>query len=323
MAMFRQKLGRIGQKLGGTPRQRDDDGMTLVEMLLASSLLVVITTLVMISITVFTTLGTSVDAQYQEYDTALPAVTNIGPLIAAEAEPGPADVTRAPTPGFGLETSGTPDTISGIGNFSLTFYANVANANGPAKIVAGLTTSTGTPNTGSTTTCAVKTPCNFQVHEYLPTAGTCPGVNPLGVTCTYPTTFKIITNVLNVINATAQPVFSYVIFDPATTCATQTTPACNTFVLTAANVISMSFPVPSATYGVSTANLAQCKPASGSATLAISCPADAIQRVGIDLQVKAPGDSSGHTSENSSLAYRAQGNSTSPNLPYQYSSSVG
>lgn len=321
MTMVGQKLGRIGQKLGGTPRERDDDGMTLIECLLASTLLVVITTLVLISMTTFLTLGTSVFAQYQEYDTILPAVSNLRPLIAAEAEPGPADVTGAPIPGFGLDTSGTPDTISAIGNFSLTFYANVANANGPAKIVAGLTTASGTPNTGGTTTCAVKTPCNFQVQEYLPTAGSCPGVSS-GTKCAY-TTFKSITNVLDVINTTAQPVFNYIVFDPATTCATQTTPACNTFVLTAANVNSMSFPVPSATYGVSSANLAQCKPASGSATLAITCPADAIQRVGIDLQVKAPGDSSGRNSENSTLVYRAQGNSTSPNLPYQYSSSVG
>lgn len=315
-------MSRIREVAQRARRRHDDEGMTLVELLLASTLLVVLTTLVMLSMTTFTQLGGSVDAQYQEYDTILPAAANLRPLIAAEAEPGPADATGAPLPGFGVDTSGTPDTVSGIGLFSLTFYANVAGANGPAKIIAGLTTTTGTPDTGSTTTSAVKTPCDFRVQEYLPNSGTCPGVSS-GTKCTYPTAYKLLTDVLNVINTSAQPVFSYVVFDPVTTCATQTVPACNTFVLTPANVTSMSFPVPSATYGISTANLAQCKPASGSATLAVTCPADAIQRVGIDLQVKSPGDVSGNNSENASLVYRAQGNSTSPNLPYQYSSSVG
>ncbi len=224
-------MTRIREVAQRARRRHDDEGMTLVELLLASTLLVVLTTLVMLSMTTFTQLGGSVDAQYQEYDTILPAAANLRPLVAAEAEPGPADATGAPIPGFGVDTSGTPDTVSGIGNFSLTFYANIANANGPAKIVAGLTTISGTPDTGSTTTCAVKTPCDFQVQEYLPNAGTCPGVST-GTKCTYPTTYKLLTDVLNVINTTAQPVFNYVVFDPATTCATQTVPACNTFVLT-------------------------------------------------------------------------------------------
>jgi len=119
-----------------------------------------------------------------------------------------------------------------------------------------------------------------------------------------------------VVNSPTQPVFSYVIFDP-------TTSPTNTFVLTAAQVTAMAFPVPTATYGISTANLAQCKPASGSATLAVTCPADAIQRVGVDVQVKVPGDQSGSNDEIASLVYRDQGSSTSPNLPYQYSSTVG
>jgi type II secretory pathway pseudopilin PulG len=305
-------------------RPRDDEGYTLVELLIASSLLVGLSTLVMVSMSSFITIGTSVSAQYQEYDNELPAVASVRPVIHAEAEPGPATATGAPTPGFGVSnTSVSPNTISGIGNYSLTFYADTGYTYGPVKIVAQLTTPSGTAVTPSTTTCILKSPCNFQVQEYLPTyttsgsvnTSTCPGIGT-GPACVYSTTYKLLTNVQYVVNSPTQPVFSYVIFDP-------TTSPTNTFVLTAAQVTAMAFPVPTATYGISTANLAQCKPASGSATLAVTCPADAIQRVGVDVQVKVPGDQSGSNDEIASLVYRDQGSSTSPNLPYQYSSTVG
>ncbi|MGH9081443.1 MAG: hypothetical protein ACRDYE_15455 [Acidimicrobiales bacterium] len=321
------RLQAVWQRIDASRRRGfGEEGMTLVELMIASMLLILLSTLVLVTMNTFTSTTASVTAQYQEYDTLLPAVATIRPLIQAEVEPGPADANGAPTPGFGVDTSGVgsnPATISGIGSFSLTFYSNIANPLGPAKIVAALTNGTGTPVVPGPSTCVVKSPCHFQVQEFLPStsggSSTCPGVGA-GSTCQYPASYSLLTNVDNVVNTSSQPLFSYVIYDPTFN---------NTFALTSANVATQSFPVPSATYGTSTAFLNQCAKAGSPGTppvayqtVAVSCPADAIQRIGMDIQVKVPGDTNS-AAETASVVYRDQGNSQSPNLPFQYSAAVG
>ena len=146
-----------------------------------------------------------------------------------------------PQPGF-----------ASVGNFSLTFYANIGTAynnvtsagttGGPAKIVAQEVDANGNLVTPSST-CTTTTPCSFQVTQYLPiiTAGvsSCPGVG-VGPTCQYPPNpSKLLTNVLSVVNNPnpnypnpqtplgIQPVFSYNVFDTTTQAgATSRQPAC-------------------------------------------------------------------------------------------------
>ena len=107
-------------------RHYDDDGMTLTELLIASTLLVVLLTVVMLTMNVVDSVTTSVGAQYQEFDQALPALAPLQQLLRAEVEPAP---TSYPPPTALLRTTPTPPFAS-IGNYSLTFYANIGMADG-------------------------------------------------------------------------------------------------------------------------------------------------------------------------------------------------
>ena len=148
--------------------------MTLVELLIASTLLVVLMTAVMITMDMLNTVSNSVNAQYQEFQQALPALAPLQNLLRAEVEPGPPSTVNGkqiPQPGFQT-----------IGNFSLTFFSDIGTAynnvtslgttGGPAKVVALEVDATGNAVT-TATTCSTSSPCNFQVRQYLPiiTAG--------------------------------------------------------------------------------------------------------------------------------------------------------
>ena len=201
--------------------------MSLVEVLLASSLLLVLLTAVMVTMNVAETVNTNVNAQYQEFDQAVPALAPLQTLLRAEVEPAPASGSGVPVPGFGLR-----EPLS-VGNFSLTFYSNIGTAYnnvttagttaGPAKIVAQeVVTANGSPSprppSAPPPVCA-----DFQVSEYLPVTNggvsTCPGVSPSGTACQYPTTGKLLVNVIGVVNnpsqgSTAPPIFTYNVLDP-------------------------------------------------------------------------------------------------------------
>ncbi len=333
--------------------QRGDGGLSLIEVLLASSLMVVVMTLTFLSLNTFISIGNTVNAQYKEYDQLVPSVAALQQLVRTEIEPGPADASGAVIPGFGVSSttdatacptvSGQPDQICGVGNFNLTFYANVGDTNGPAMIVAGETTASGTP----TTTCSTTSSCNFQVKEYLPKAGTCPFSLTSTSHCTYTSSYKPIENVLSVVNdpsqttavtvngttvqAPTQPIFAYTLFDPGNDVTTG---------LSAADVQANELPLAATPYSptytgsspaqtnptttAAVAHLNWC--AATSATypyLALSCPADTIQRVTIDLKVLQKGSGTNGEAEVLTTVYRNQGNSQAPQLPFQYSTNVG
>ena len=179
--------------------------MTLVELMIASTLLLVLMTAVMITMDMLNTVSNSVNAQYQEFQQALPALAPLQNLLRAEVEPGPPSTVNGnqiPQPGFQT-----------IGNFSLTFFSDIGTAynnvtslgttGGPAKVVALEVDATGNAVT-TATTCSTSSPCNFQVRQYLPiiTAGVsqCPTANQGGTACTYPATYKVLVNVVGVVN---------------------------------------------------------------------------------------------------------------------------
>ena len=78
-------------------------------------------------------------------------------------------------------------------------------------------------------------------------------------------------------------------------------------------------------YPVDTQSLTACAaPVEDSyPTLAVACPADAIQSVDVDLQVAKPGSGSLGTQENSLVVYRYAQSPGSSTAPYQYSAGVG
>jgi hypothetical protein len=280
----------------------DDSGMSLTEVLIASTLLVVVLTCVMITMDVVNRVSASVSAQSSEYDLTIPAFGPLQNLLRAEVEPAGPAVSGAPTPGFKV-----------VGNFSLTFYANIGTAynnvtsagttGGPALIVAQEVDASGNLVTSSTN-CTTKIPCSFQVKQYLPTialgVSTCPVVGNPGGTCQYSSTFKLLTNVLSVVNnpnpqnGPTQPIFSYNIFDTSTKVGSNLTPA---------QVQS---------------GLLCTGPG---ATL---CPADVIQSVGVELMVAKPGAGTNGTVDDQTIVYRyAQSPGSTTGYPYQYTLKAG
>ncbi len=340
--MMSAHSGRVRRRTGPVERRardlrsrgahRNDEGVTLVELMIASSLLIMLLTIVLVTLTVFINLSGSVTAQYQEFDQLIPATTALQQLIRAEVEPAPATGTGAPTPAF-----------ASVGNFSLTFYSNVGDEYGPAKIVAAEVT----PSGGVPTTCSLTAICDFQVQEFLPlTAGTparsqCPVTTyGVGTACTYGAANKLVTNVIGVtnnpnsVNGPIMPIFNYTVFD-----------APNNFnvSLTAAQVqnnpiTTISFAGDAGWNGLNPPNIATCgppvlpvSPATTGTPAAVACPADAIQSIGIHLIVNRKGadtNSASATGDNGAeetqlIIYRAQGNSQSPTLPFQYTQAVG
>jgi prepilin-type N-terminal cleavage/methylation domain-containing protein len=347
-AFVADALRRRARHLAGGDRVRDDSGMTLVELLIASSLLVVLLTIVLITYTTFLNIGTEVFAQNSEFDQLSPAINAVQPLLRSEVEPGPSgnpdNAGGGPIPGFGVDAlTKASQNISEIGNFSLTFYANVGTLGGvnacptgtstvcgPAKLVAGETTPDGT----ATSTCSTTDPCNFQVKEYLPTqsspgVSTCPFTLTSTAVCQYGSSYRLIDNVSGVVNdpshvnasgAVDQNIFTYDIFDPTIDATLALTPA----EVTSGSISVTGTPFATDVSGTSALSLATCTaPTPTYLDVAASCPADAIQSVAIDLVVDQKGSGTNGSTETQVITYRDQGNSLAPHLPFQYSTSVG
>jgi prepilin-type N-terminal cleavage/methylation domain-containing protein len=346
----------------------DDSGFTLVELMVTSTVLLLLMGMVFVTVSMIEDLGTGVSSQYQALNEALPALTPFHSLVSSEIEPAP-PTGGVPTPPF-LASVPVPQTSQGlpsagifptIGNFGFTFYTNVGTAYdnsescpsgqtcttgttaGPAMIVAVELDPSGNEVT-SATSCTSSAPCSYQMRMYLPETGisapgvsSCPGVGT-GPYCIYPSTYRLLANVQDVVNnpsnvnaqgAPVSPLFTYTLFDIGST--TLSLPA-RAITLTSTEVanqtitgLTQSAVVGSPVYPVDTQSLSACAaPVAGTyPTLAVSCPADAIQSVSIDLQVAAPGSGMGGGQESNLVVYRYAQSPGSTTAPYQYSATVG
>jgi prepilin-type N-terminal cleavage/methylation domain-containing protein len=330
---------------------RGDEGMTLIELMITSTILVVLLGMVMLSMNLIGSISSNITAQYQEFDQALPALAPFHKMLAAQIEPAP-PVNSVPTPPFGLTTGA-------IGNFSMTFYANVGTSYnntvacpqgqtcmnggttaGPAKVVASLLDAQG----NQATSCSTKIPCNLQVRLYLPETGlngtpgspSCPiqwGTVTTTTACTYSDTkYTLLANVQGVVNdpsqtdgnGPTQAIFSYSLADPTYNQIFALTPQMvdtgtisGLSAMTSQNSTDTNYPT-------DTQSLTACDaPSYSYPTPAIACPADAVQSVGINLMVAEPGSSSTSTVQNSLVVYRYAQSPGSSTAPYQYSELLG
>jgi hypothetical protein len=327
-----------GRRAHGRPaarrRVRDEAGMTLMELLVASSVLVVLLTAVAVSMNMLDTVSSSLSSQYQEYDTALPAFQSLQSLIRAEVEPAQCSYPNPVNPCSG--TNPTPG-FQSIGNSSVTFTANIGTSYGnvtasgltagPAQITAGEFNASGAPVTTSST-CTVSSPCTFQVREYLPALQpsglpTCPTTENPGGTCQWPqSTYTLITNVQDVTNSpSTQPIFTYTVANPLPS-------NYNSCVLTQAEVqgqqllaaSSLSCGYPSAN---GAAGFACALPTTNLPAIAVSCPLDSIQSVGINLLVANKGSGTS-TIDSQDIFYRYQQiTGSSYTYTYPYTPGVG
>ena len=255
-------------------------------------------------------------------------------------EPGPTAGDGTPVPGF-----------QAIGNFSMTFYANIGTAYnnttscpsgptcttggttaGPAKIVAQELDGSGQPATA----CSAASPCSLQLRMYLPVTGvsapgvsTCPGVGT-GPACQWSTDYRLLANVLDVVNdpsavdgtgAPTNPLFTYTIFDPKLNQAITLSSA------EVQNQMLTGLGTPGYGYSVATQSLSACNAPNTVAPtvypVAISCPTDAVQSVTIHLRVAKPGTNANTMVENSLVVYRYAQSPGAATAPYQYSATVG
>lgn len=294
----RSLCGAAAQAAARRRRAAGDEGMTLVELLIASTLLIVLLTAVMVTMDMLNTVNNSVNAQYQEFDQALPALSPLQTLLRAEVEPLPPSGST-PSPGFAT-----------IGNFSLLFYADIGTAynnvtslgttGGPAKIVAQELDANGNP-VSSSTTCSTKSLCSFQVWEYLPQIANgisnCPSALQGGSACSY-TGYKVLVNVIGITNnpnpsnGTIQPIFTYNVLDPASG--------------TGFNLTTTG-----------TANGYTCTAPTGTTTVTTPCN-DYIQSVGVELMVSRKGAGTNGTVDEQTVVYRYAKSPGACAYPYQF-----
>jgi len=321
-------------------RYRDDRGMSIVEVMVTSMVLMVLLGMTFVSMELIQRVSTSVSSQYQEFQQALPAMAPFRSLVAAEVEPAP-PVNGVPTPGF-----------ASLGNFAMTFYANVGTGYnntqacptgpsctgttaGPAKVVAQELDANGQPPTS----CSAASPCSLQVRLYLPIIGvvspgvsTCPGVSLTGTACQYSSSYRLLANVQNVVNdpsavdgsgAPINPLFTYTLFDTTQNQAIQLTSGevVNQMITGLTSSATYANPYPVDTQSLNPLNCAATS--TNYPTTAIACPLDAVQSVTIHLMVGKPGTGTNGAVENSLIVYRYAQSPGASTSPYQYSAAVG
>jgi hypothetical protein len=304
--------GRLGKK-----RRRGDDGLTLVEMLVAFACLMVLFTITATVLTTYLSTGTTVLSTYNSTDEFVPSQIIIARLLRSQVEP-------APTPASGTTTCSAaasvpcPGFLTGsVGTYSVTFYSNVggtAGQYGPAKIVMA----EGTPS--------ICTGCTFYTSDFTVTeypalqSPACPTTLTATNSCTWSTTGTQLVNIPDVVNGGAT------VASPVTACGqTDNTPLCqsgtpiftyNTLDPYDGTYTAGAGGTANATTGI-LPNFSSCTAPTVNADndpTQSNCPPDMIQSVAVDLEVQSPGSP---YQENAYTVYRLSSSS------FLYSTLVG
>jgi hypothetical protein len=289
-----QAWRRVADRHQGSGADRpDDQGLTLVELLVAFAALLILFGIVASAVTTYLAVSNKVIASYNTNDQILPTSIIIQRLIRSEVEPAPTPTasTQVASPQCPVLNAPCPPFVLGsVGTTSTTFYANVGTLTvsgtarpGPAKIVM------------SASIPAKCTGCNyytsqFTVTEQPPDLNSCPFSTSSTLHCTYTTApvvelvdlNGVINGQANLLNAST-PIFTYNTLDPY-----------------------------SAVYVPGNTNFAtsQCQPPTVTTvngiptTTASNCPADNVQSVNVDLQVVQAGNQTETYQENSFTVYR-------------------
>ena len=161
-----------------------ESGMTLTELLIAFTVMILLMTVATAALTTYLNLGEQVISSYGNTEQVLTVATNLQKLVRAQVEPAPTPTTGAnaniPSPPFSTVAGSDTGQYVGstaVGTFSATFYSNVGNAAGPARIVA---TETANPVVGGH-----RRTWTFTVTQQIPDAGSCPFAVSSAKICTY------------------------------------------------------------------------------------------------------------------------------------------
>ncbi len=288
-----------------------DSGMMLTELLVASAVLIILVTLVLVSVTSYVRLSTQVLSSYGNTEQVLIEATNFQKLVRSEVEPAPTLTSGAhanvPAPAFstvaGTDTvNNTPTAIgyvgsTAVGPFSTTFYSNVGSSAGPAQVVAKETANPVVAGKPATWT--------LSVTEQLPDTGSCPFATISTNVCTYngsshnppkvvfidpyivnndtPTNVYVGTTYQTHLNFT--PIFTYILL--------QTSSASNSpgqqVPVSVVTPASSLFPWPLPQTSKDDSIFTTCTADQTATPIANTCPGDAVQGVTIDLLIQTPG----------------------------------
>lgn len=263
-------------------RQHGDDGMTLVELLVAMSILTVVMAVSATVVTFFYGQENSINRSYSGFTEVIPTTTTLQAFFRSMVEPAPQAVVNAvlvPVPPFQQAPGGSSSGPFELGPYSATFTANIGDPNGPA-----LFTITTTANTAPYPAGVGPGSYTFTMTEAKAVAGTCP-FQPNSASPTYcswdTTNPKIVVSLNDVINGpgsaagTAAPILQY-------TWGSNTSPT---------------------PYSSAAGSPWQTDFGANSCTSITSCPADQITRVDINLTVqKVHGLEAGYTSSVTPIA---------------------
>lgn len=274
-------------------RVRDEEGVTLVELgVVMLTLLVLFAMTVPIVDTVFSTIA-RVNNTYTNVNQLLPISTNLQRFIRSAVQPGPM-VSGVPVPQF---------VVGAVFPTSATFYTNIGDPNGPAKIVASCTT-------GSVTSGLCTSGGTFTVTEAAATANSCP---PTGSGCTWGTA-KTLISASGVSNASDnQPLFVYTLLiqnstSSGTTYSTSVVGSSTSCIPSSPNTPShpYSSTVASCLYTADNSTFGTCtSTGSSSGNVLANCPGAEVYAVAVDLQVNgvSTGRTAGGQSEDNSIVY--------------------
>ncbi len=197
-------------------RHTDDEGLTLVEVLIAMAILLTVMTLSTTIISSYFTNGAQINGAYRGFQEIIPSTTAMQQYMVTMVEPNPAGVSGGvfvPVPPFAYNppvgsAGNNPALPPGyqLSPNSATFTSNVGDPNGPAEIQV-----TTTPN-------AAPRPGQPQTYTLIATStpadpGTCPGVSS-GTQCTWgvTTTTKRLFTITDLVNGAVDaptPVFQF------------------------------------------------------------------------------------------------------------------
>ena len=282
-------------------QRRDDEGLSLVELLVAFAALITLLTLVGTTLTTYVNAGTNVISSYQATDQLLPSSIIIQRLIRSEVEPAPSVANTC----SGANIPCPPFLTGSVGTYSTTFYANIGDPNGPGMIVMSNSTPTkcaGCKFYSSTFTvtqypACPNPPANNVLAGCTSSTPACPFTVISTAVCTWSTSGKVLVDINGVVNgqtyltnATQPTIFTYNTLNQYSTVYTAGaggTPNGSTGILPNFSTCA----APTLTNGNPTSS---------------NCPADDIQSVAVDLQVDVPGTP---IQEDSFVVYRLSSNS--------------
>jgi hypothetical protein len=311
----------------GDRRQRyrhatdSESGMMLTELLVASTVLIVLVTLVLVTVSSYLSLSNQVLGSYNNTEQDVLVGSNFQKLVRAQVEPGPTPSTgvnaNVPSPAFSTVAGSDTGQYVGstaVGNFSTTFYSNVGNGAGPAQIVASETANpvvAGKPKTWT-----------FSVTEQIPDAGSCPfAANPASV-CSYTgishNGARLVFRVPYIVNYDTPttvyggtvlpytPIFTYILLQTSSGSSGQEVP------------VSVASPPPTGFFWPLPQTLKDdsifhtCAATQSATPIANTCPGDAVQGLTIDLLIQSPGSPTPAEDETTTFSLTSTSNLYNP-----------